>query len=199
MIALEIRRGWMFRAAREAQLILLRSSSGRIRERADIAEYLRHRVPKPASRAEAHVLIGLISQAELEFELHAMRFSLRLSRSVARRADDLLRRRFVEAWTIGRLAKYLGTNRFTLTTEFKSEYGVTVHQRLVSYRVEAAQQRLAAGQKRSAIAADVGFRSTKTLYDAFRRVTGRALREFLRPDPRQAEQPNISRASANDW
>jgi len=95
------------------------------------------------------------------------------SDTVAARAAALLRARYAEPWSLERLARALHSNRCTLTSEFRRTFGISVHQFLVVERVTAAQRRLAASDdKLETIAQDVGFGSRKTLYDAYRRVTG---------------------------
>ena len=56
-------------------------------------------------------------------------------------------------------------------------FGVGVHHYLVRFRIHVAEQRLRSGpEKGEALARDVGFQSRKTLYTAYRRVTGKSLK-----------------------
>jgi AraC-like DNA-binding protein len=145
----------------------------------EIRAYLCDSIPPPGSEIEHYVLEGLITLMRRNIEARAVRSVLAPGKTIAERGAVMLRDRFAEKWTIRRLAQELATNRFKLTTDFHAAHGIGVHAYLVQIRVAAAQERLAAGEKTDAVARDVGFRSNKTLYNAYRRVTGRSLRRTV--------------------
>lgn len=162
----------MYAAAVAAQHIVSDIAFPKSDSPPDIRRHLTRVVPPPATELERHVLEGLIARAEREARRLTIPSSPRASETLSMRTERLLAERYAEPWTIARLANELATNHNTLTTDFKNTFGISVHNRLVQYRVRAAESHLASGEKLSTIAANVGFRSTKTLYDAFRRVTG---------------------------
>lgn len=168
-----VRPEWMHAAASAAQRMagrLLTDQPARI----EVRVLLHSSIPAPASQIEAFILDGLIARAERE-AARAVPAGRHLTGSdtVAARAAALLRARYAEPWSLERLARALHSNRCTLTSEFRRTFGISVHQFLVVERVTAAQRRLAASDdKLETIAQDVGFGSRKTLYDAYRRVTG---------------------------
>jgi AraC-like DNA-binding protein len=129
----------------------------------------------PRNLLERYVLEGLIALALQQCHRRAQASALTKTDTLAGRAATVLRDRFAEPWTIGRLAHELGTNRFQLTRDFKAAMGVGIHQYLVRCRVRAAEDRIRAGEKTEAAAVAVGFRSKKTLYAAYRRVRGVSL------------------------
>jgi AraC-like DNA-binding protein len=169
-----VRREWMYAVACAAQRLAGRILVDSDRD-FDIRRALIDSAPRPATAIERHVLEGLIAKAAHEMQQRwAHRDHVRPE--LASRAASLLGRSYAEPWTIPRLARALGTNRFSLTTEFYRAFGMGVHEYLVRVRVKAVDERLRDGcDKLETIAGDVGFRSRKTLYDAYRRVTGAAL------------------------
>jgi AraC family transcriptional regulator len=82
-----------------------------------------------------------------------------------------MRERFFESWSLERLAHQLATNRCRLATEFNEQFGCSPHDYLLAYRVHVAEQRVVeTAEKFETTAAEVGFRSKKTLYEAFWRL-----------------------------
>jgi AraC-like DNA-binding protein len=173
-----IRRDWMFEAARESQLLAGRiaadrSSPSPIEVRSSLCASL----SEPANDLERYVLEGLIARALYELNQRPSRaFGDTTVDRVPARASSVLRHRFSEHWTIGRLAHELVTNRLRLTTEFKAAFGVGVHRYLIECRINAAEELLGKGEKVESASKEVGFHSKKTLYDAYKRVRGKPLR-----------------------
>jgi AraC-like DNA-binding protein len=168
----------MFEVARESQLL-----AGRIAVNAcsgppfDVRAALCAGLSAPANDLERYLLEGLIARAEQEFHRRCwLQSSDGTFGPIPARASSILRTRLSEPWTIATLARELFTNRVRLTTEFKEAFGVGVHHYLIECRIRAAEERLRRGQKVEAVCAEVGFRSKKTLYDAYKRVRGKALR-----------------------
>ena len=168
-----VRRDWMYATACAAQRLageILASTIPLL----DVRHALVSSVPPPVNAIESCVLEAFVARAERETQ-HLQSRSDR-SVSVARRAAALLRERYSESWTLPDLARTLGTNRFTLTTDFHATFGMSIHRHLVAIRVREASRRMDSGKHNlDTIAHDVGFRSRKTLYDAYKRVTGSAL------------------------
>lgn len=170
-----VRREWMYSAATAVQ-----RAAGRLTfqdsESIDARSLLASTIPEPVNEIERCVLEGLIARAERAIRHVTPSIESPLVTSVAERAAALLRQRYCEAWTMQRLAQTLGSNRCTLTSEFRRMFGVGVHQFLVEVRLEAAEQRLLTSRdKVESIAQEVGFGTRKTLYDAYRRVRGKPL------------------------
>jgi AraC-like DNA-binding protein len=172
-----VRREWMFNAITQVQSLVCQVALADDRSIIDIRASLCAKIPCPDNVIERYVLEGLIATTEQEFLKRSRRSSVAFSpEPLAERAARILRERLAEPWTIPRLARELGTNRFTLTTEFHAAFGMGVHEHLVRIRVQAAEERFDAGEKTESAAHDVGFRSKTTLYQAYRRVMGRRLR-----------------------
>src|SRR5262249_61862907 len=111
-----VRPEWMYEAACAAQR--LAGSIWMDAEQAiDVRRTLVARTPPPVSAIEKQVLEGLIARAEIERRKHIV-VERSPSMSIAQRASAVLGERFTEHWTIPRLARALGTNRFALTTGF---------------------------------------------------------------------------------
>ena len=167
----------MFKAARESQLVAGKIASSGVPSPLQIRLVLSRAIPAPCNLLEFYVLEGLIALARRDWHICASHGStLGKTGTLAGRAATVLRDRFAEAWTITRLAHVLGTNRFQLTREFKATMGVGVHGYLVRCRVQSAEDRIRAGDKVETAARAVGFRGTKTLYAAYKRVRGVSLR-----------------------
>lgn len=170
-----VRPTWMFYAAREAQIlagrIALRSAPTAV-DVVDVRSVLCGAIPPVANHVERFVLEGLIAVAQKELTKPSLFSFSPDPNTLVGRAACILRDRYAEHWTISLLVHELGTNRFCLTKAFKSAFGVGLHEYLVECRVEAAEDRIQAGEKIETTAYAVGFRSKKTLYAAFRRVRG---------------------------
>jgi AraC-like DNA-binding protein len=161
----------MFCAAREAQILAGRVAVSCVPPPVDVRAVLCEAIPPAANDVERYVLEGLIAVGQQALRKSLSR--LPASDTLAGRAASILRDRYAEPWTIPRLVHELATNHFRLTTEFKTAFGVGLHEYLVRCRVQAAEDRIRAGEKIETTAYGVGFRSKKTLYGAFRRIRGR--------------------------
>jgi AraC-like DNA-binding protein len=166
----------MYQAAKESQLVAGTIAFAGVTSPLEIRLVLTRAIPEPRNLLERYVLEGLIALALQECHRRTSQASASNTDTLASRAASLLRDRFAEPWTIGRLAHELGTNRFRLTSEFKATMGVGIHRYLVRCRVPAAEDCIRAGDKIETAARAVGFRSKKTLYGAYRRVRGISLR-----------------------
>lgn len=88
-------------------------------------------------------------------------------------AADLLYSRYDEPWTIARLAAETGINERKLKSGFRLVLGQTVHNRLESVRVEAAQRLLKEeGLNVAEAAFAVGYNNPSHFAKIFRRVSG---------------------------
>jgi AraC-like DNA-binding protein len=94
-------------------------------------------------------------------------------------AGGLLTREFKQSWSLATLSRRVGATPSTLRRSFTLEFGLSVreYQRLV--RLVAALDEIRSG-KISTIALQVGYRSKKNFYHAFRQVTGLTPGEFRR-------------------
>lgn len=170
-----VRSEWMYRAATVAQGVACRILSNAIDTSECVRAEILHAIDPPLTDVELYVLEGFIARAEREFEIARKRLTpTDTGSTVARRAAAILRERYAERWTLERLARELATNRYDLTRGFKAEFGIGVHRYLVNRRLQAAEDRIRAGEKVEAAALDVGFRSRKTFYDARRRLHPRS-------------------------
>jgi AraC-like DNA-binding protein len=160
---LPVRRGWLFRIAREAQLIALDLCGDQ-----NVAEdLLRRRLARWPARSpcEQMFLDGIIVSA-LQRK-HAV-----TSRSdLVERAAQLLHDQYTQKWTVPSLARALSTNRTTLTNEFRRVFGVGPHNYLRVRRLTVAQEAILAGAKVEAAALLAGFRSKSGFYEARRRMS----------------------------
>jgi AraC-like DNA-binding protein len=92
--------------------------------------------------------------------------------SVATRAADLIRHEPASRWTIDSLAHQLGVTRKALAVDFKARFGIGPRQYVHAARVAAALMHLGKPWKVEALGYEVGYRSKKDFYSAFRRWTG---------------------------
>jgi AraC-like DNA-binding protein len=93
-------------------------------------------------------------------------------RSAALRATCLMRDRYDQRWTLGRLARDTGASPQELAASVRELCGITPRQYLERVRVDQAITRLQRGDKIEFIPADVGYGSRKNMNGAFRRVVG---------------------------
>ena len=170
-----IRPAWMYAAAVAAQALVGRITFPQRGSPTDVRAHFAKVVPTPRSDIECWILDGLIARAEHEARRVLAQKDPADSQTVAIRAEHLLRERFAERWTVRRLARELGTNRFKLTHEFKGGFGVGLHRFLICIRLQEAEKRMRASEdKLETIALDVGFGSRRTFYEAYKRVNGRS-------------------------
>lgn len=113
-------------------------------------------------------------------------FRRRHPRTAADRAAQILRTRYAEPWTARLLAKTLAVGHSTLTRQFASAYGMSMHEYHRIARVAAALDQLADNSV-EAVAAVVGFRNRKNLYTALGRTVA------LTPTAFRSIKPPIAR------
>jgi AraC-like DNA-binding protein len=92
--------------------------------------------------------------------------------SAGTRAGELVRRDPARPWTLVGLARRLGVNRRKLSIDFRNRFGLGVPAYLSMARVTRALSSLEPVTKLEAISLEVGFRSKKDFYRAFRKWTG---------------------------
>lgn len=95
----------------------------------------------------------------------------------AREAADATRltlvRRYAERLTLPGLAREVGISPWYLSRLFRAAFGCAIHRYLVRIRLQAALDRLAAGERNlSRVAHDTGFSSHSHFTSAFRRTFG---------------------------
>src|SRR6266542_6194144 len=101
-----LRRDWMFRAAREAQIIAGVIALDRSASAEEVGTQLRCRIPRPANDLELYILEGLVASALSELRRIAFSSYRGHSRSpLASRAASVLRDRYYEDWSLQRLAR----------------------------------------------------------------------------------------------
>ncbi len=171
-----IRPRWLFEIVRDAQALVGEIALGIVRTNNDIRTRLeRHR---PSTPCEHLVVAGLVSRAQQELDkpvMPGLAASLELH---VQRAAGMLRRRYSEHWTLARLAKEVGTNRFDLWSGFKRVFGISPHDYLIHQRTEVARERISQGEKVEAAATNVGFRSKSCLYRAISKAYGMTPTQF---------------------
>jgi len=145
---------------------------------------LRARISEPRTQVERCLLEHFLHEARLASLPPDARSIVRLLMSTAPesarprtssmvRVRRLLETRFVEPWTVDRLARQFGCHHRLLARRFRSEYGISIRAFLTAQRVSAAMALLTNEQaKVDAVSALVGYRSKKNFYAEFRRVTG---------------------------
>jgi AraC-like DNA-binding protein len=92
--------------------------------------------------------------------------------SVGTRAADLIRREPARRWTVGGIARRLGVTRKTLGSDFRARFGIGPGQYVHAARVALALMQLGKPWKVEALGYEVGYRSKKDFYRAFKRWTG---------------------------
>ena len=85
---------------------------------------------------------------------------------------DCMRDRLDEQLTLDQLAAVAGLSRFHFLRSFRAQHHVTPQQMLMSLRLQAAKQRLAAGEPAAQVAAAVGLADQAHLTRAFRQRYG---------------------------
>ena len=145
---------------------------------------LRARLADPATPIERCLLEHFLHQAALAALSPSARSVVSLLTSTTpasapsppssmTRVRRLLETRFVEPWTVDRLARQVGCHHRMLARRFRSEYGTSIHSFLTEQRVSAAMVLLTRERaKVEAVSALVGYRSKKNFYAEFRRLTG---------------------------
>jgi AraC-like DNA-binding protein len=91
---------------------------------------------------------------------------------VARRLRDYLDAHALDAVTLAAAATAVGSAEAHAARSFMDAFGITPHAYLVGRRLEAARDRILAGQPLAAVAAEVGFYDQAHLTRRFRRFLG---------------------------
>jgi AraC-like DNA-binding protein len=91
----------------------------------------------------------------------------------ARQVAAILRKRFAKPPSPGDLARLVGKSRSGLTRAFREEYGMSMGEYVTRVRLRRAvdQLRLPASNAKE-IAAQVGYRSRTSFYEALKKYTG---------------------------
>jgi AraC-like DNA-binding protein len=179
-----VRARWLRAVVRELQLTAGEIAGADPASAQRMAMALRARVPAPLTPVDRCLLDYFLDKAALAALPPGARALARLQTSTAPaavpppqssmvRARRLLETRYVEPWTVDRLARQVGCPHRVLAREFRSEYGTSIHSYLIDQRVSAAMALLAEERSKvEAVSALVGYRSKKNFYAEFRRVTG---------------------------
>ena len=189
-----LRRDWLYRVAREFQLLAGRLALGRI-DSVGFQQFL-DTLPAPQSLIESSVVHAFAEQVEV---LTGIQIPASLSGhptvsprswATARRfphaaeaqlARAVLASRFTEAWTIPRLAREVGCNRTLLERAFEELTGMTIHQFLVQQRIETGKHLIAhTSLKLTTVPSEVGYRSKPPFFRHFRQLTGMTPGEYRR-------------------
>jgi AraC-like DNA-binding protein len=155
-------------------------------------------VPDPELRASLAALHGaLLEDAEpLEAETRLAFVAERIrgvlgrpapTRRPERRAADELRAyldaRLFERVTLDGAASALGAGPTHLARSFSASFGIAPHRYVVGRRLDAARDRILAGQPLVDVAAETGFADQAHLTNAFRRFLGTTPGAFGRSGP----------------
>jgi AraC-like DNA-binding protein len=107
--------------------------------------------------------------------------------TVAGRVAQLLNHDYRTRWSVPALGRRFRVPPTVLTRAFKLEFGLSIHayQELVRLAMAMGDLR---GDKVEAVALQVGYRSKKDFYRAFRQVTGITVTEFKSLTPDHARQ-----------
>jgi AraC family transcriptional regulator, activator of mtrCDE len=179
-----VRAGWLRAAVRELQLAAGDMAGADAASARGAVMGLRARLPDPRTPVERCLLEHFLHKAALAALSPGARSIVRTLTSTAPpsapplpsstvRVRRLLETRFVEPWTVDRLAKQVGCRHRALARRFRAEYGTSIHSFLTEQRVSAAMALLADERaKVEAVSVLVGYRSKKNFYAEFRRLTG---------------------------
>src|SRR5204863_2370784 len=107
--------------------------------------------------------------------------------SVARKAALIIQREYRSDVSVGLLARRVHATPRRLSQAFRREYRMTILEYHRLTRLLGALERIR-HEKVEAIALEIGYRSKKSLYRAFRQLTGLLPNEFRRLPPKQADE-----------
>jgi AraC-like DNA-binding protein len=94
-------------------------------------------------------------------------------RELVERTRLLLASRFAEDLKLGEIARFVYSSAFHLARLFRRETGIPIHQYRTRLRLQAALERIVAGEPDlSSLALDIGFSNHSHLSDLFRRAFG---------------------------
>jgi AraC-like DNA-binding protein len=179
-----VRARWLRTTVRELQLAAGDIAGADPASAHRIVMALRPRLPEPHTPVERCLLEYFLDKAAQAALPSGARALAQLPTSIVAaavppppssmvRARRLLETRYVEPWTVDRLARQVGCPHRVLARDFRSEYGTSIHSFLIEQRVSAAMVLLADERSKvEAVSALVGYRSKKNFYAEFRRVTG---------------------------
>lgn len=102
------------------------------------------------------------------------------SSSLARRAEELIRRRFTEAITLSPIAEELDTDPIHLARVFRREIGCTIGERIRQFRIMHACDIIMRGAPLADVALQAGFADQSHLTRAFRATLGLTPGEYRR-------------------
>jgi AraC-like DNA-binding protein len=107
--------------------------------------------------------------------------------TIAGRIAQLLNRDYKMRWSVQALSRRYRVPATVLSRAFKQEFGVSIrrHQELVRLAMAMGDLR---GDKVEAVALQVGYRSKKDFYRAFKQVTGMTVTDFRNLTPDHARQ-----------
>jgi AraC-like DNA-binding protein len=97
---------------------------------------------------------------------------------LAERARAILDARLFEPVTMAALATELGTGSTQVAREFREAFGIPPHRYVLGRRLDAARDRILAGQPLADVAAEVGFADQAHLTRRFRRFLGTTPGQF---------------------
>ena len=93
---------------------------------------------------------------------------------------DLLQNHYREDLTAREISRRLGYSYTHLERSFSRQFGMSIHQRLLRIRIDAAAQGLQMGKSIKEVAAEAGFRDYYYFLKAFKRVRGTTPGTFQR-------------------
>ena len=97
---------------------------------------------------------------------------------LAERARAVLDARLFEPVTMAALAAELGTGPTQVARAFRDAFGIPPHRYVLGRRLDAARDRILAGQPLADVAAEVGFTDQAHLTRRFRRFLGTTPGQF---------------------
>jgi LacI family transcriptional regulator len=89
------------------------------------------------------------------------------------RARHYIRQFAAQGVKVAQVADYIGVSRTTLDTHFRRQFGYTVHDEILAFKLQLARQLLESGELSCAeVATHAGFTSLQYMYAVFRRELG---------------------------
>ena len=142
----------------------------RLRRRLDVLhERLRH--PDEALEAETH-LAFVAERIRVHLEGHTDEEDPGRASELAERLRELLDAHESEAMTLAAAGELLGAGPAHLVRCFSQTFGIAPHAYVLGRRIEAARQRLLAGEPIARVAASVGFYDQAHFTRHFKRHVG---------------------------
>jgi AraC-like DNA-binding protein len=120
-------------------------------------------------------------------------------RNIVLAAQEWIAARPFENWSLGDLARDVGSSPYHLLRQFRAETGSTIHQYRTQLRLAAAARMILEGcDDLTALALDLGFSSHSHFSDAFRRRFGMAP-SALRRGAGRAQRAQLRKNSTAPW